>query len=363
MYALRKDTLAGIRQSSLFEPRKITVALPSMVERLNAYMNTHDANTKSEIEALRFYFANHVFSLIAQRYAPHEPLPEAVYALARGYVKIASDVAARLVYYTLMITAREARHFPGPESLLSTIIKETGVDFFKVKYSGGEEGILSKLRKHPPTVPLSEYLRANRMVFNDSAMWSGSYGGPKWGNIVEQLLRLVQGETSAETFADTAFTLAHNGGPMFNKSMLYDDVDKHTLYKILDVQRSGQIPQLVPHEVPTHLVLPGEFLDYAAAAKKVFPADLGGYVDWFKVEGLGALNSYPSEKAAQVKKYGNASASAAEKKLAAVAAKLAAEQAAKEAAEAAAAAILESKKFYVGTGENDYAVIEERLAA
>lgn len=360
MYALRKDTLAGIRQSSLFEPRKITVALPSMIERLNAYMGGHDANAKPEVEALRFYFANHVFSLIAQRYAPHEPLPEAVYPLARGYVKIASDVATRLVYYTLMIITREARHFPGPDSLLEKIIKETGVDFFKTKHSGGEEGILSKLRDHPPLVPLASYLRANTMVFNDSSMWSHSYGGPKWGNIAETLYRLVQGEISTETFADTAFTLAHNGGPMFNKGMLYDYDNAAPLYKVLDVQRSGQIPQLTPNELPESIKLPNDFKDYVAAAKKVFPADLGGYVDWYKVEGLGALKKYPKEKEAQVAKYGmSPSVSEAEKKLAAAAAAIAkteAEAAAKEAA-------LEAKKFYVGVGDKDYAVIEERLAA
>ncbi len=71
-----------------------------------------------------------------------------------------------------------------------------------------------------------------------------SYGGPKWGEVADCLRSYVTGQTSAEALLDTAFTLAHNNGPVFNKGYIYKH---HTnrLIQILDIQAKGQIPQWV----------------------------------------------------------------------------------------------------------------------
>src|SRR5208283_4005185 len=74
--------------------------------------------------------------------------------------------------------------------------------------------------------------------------WAGGYGGKKWGVVTDCLARFVTGEFSAEMMLDTVWTLAHNGGPIFNKGQFYACYG-HTLYRILDVQRSGQIPEAV----------------------------------------------------------------------------------------------------------------------
>jgi len=160
-----------------------------------------------------------------------------------------------------------------------------------------------------------------------------SYGGKPWGHIADTLKKLVLGETSPEMFTDTAWTLAHNNGPMFNKGMLYKQYTQ-SLYKILDVQRSGQIPQLVREGGVDGItsVVKNVYENCA----KVFPEEFSGHVDWFKVEALGALHHYPNEKAKQEQKYGKSD----------FVSKMQAE---------------EKKKFYVSN--NDYAFIKIRKAA
>lgn len=366
MYALRKDTLAGLKQSSLFEPRRIDVPLVMTIAKLNAYMQSPTI-VRPEAEAVKFYFANHIYSLIASKYGPHEPLPEAVYPLARGYIKMSSELIVRLVYYTLMITTREARHFPGPTTVLDNIEIECGKGvgtFFKGGDSA-EETLLKRLQEKPPHCSLERYMRALVKIFNESPNWSSSYGGPNWGNIAETLRKMVAGDLSAEMFADVAFTLAHNGGPMFNKGMLYDFDQRYPLLKILDVQRSGQIPQMVTNgELPVQAQkLDAYALSYVKNAIDVFPAEVLGYVDWYKVETLGALQSYGKEKQAQLIKHGpSLHASEKEKKIARDVAKAAAVAAEAE-AKAKEQAALEASKFYVGPGANDFAVIVERKAA
>src|SRR5687767_3521180 len=73
-YHLRKDTLAGVKLSALFDKRDLSdVPLPKAISALNAYMGKSPSMVKTCAEALKFYYANHVFSLIASRYDAHEP--------------------------------------------------------------------------------------------------------------------------------------------------------------------------------------------------------------------------------------------------------------------------------------------------
>ena len=79
--------------------------------------------------------------------------------------------------------------------------------------------------------------------------WAGGYGGKKWGVVTDCLVRFVKGEFSAEMMMDTVWTLSHNSGPIFNKGQFYG-MYGHNLYRILDVQRSGQVPEAVLFDAP-----------------------------------------------------------------------------------------------------------------
>lgn len=308
MYHVRSDTLAGMRLSALFEKRDYaSVTVPQAVKSLKKYMDSDPGRASPEGEAIKFYYANHVFSLLAAKYDPNEPLPPEALALGRGYTKLSSDLLARLIYYTLMIITREARHCGLTDSAITEKYSEFGTEFtkFVVLLTNHSEGnSVEKLQSSPPKMPLPKYCEGIAKVFIGGG-FSSSFGGKPWSNIAETLRKLCAGEITPEMFADTAFTLAHNNGPMFNKGMLYSDFNQHYIYKLLDVQRSGQIPQFHAEGAMDLSDLDDECKKYIALAKSQFPHELGGYVDWFKVEALGALHKYPNEKKIQVSKYGS----------------------------------------------------------
>ena len=140
------------------------------------------------------------------------------------------------------------------------------------------------------------------MFYNSK--WSKGYGGKAWGRVADCLVKFVAGEFTAEMMLDTNWALAHNNGPIFNKGIFYQ---YHTpmLKKILDIQRSGQIPEAIIEDNGhvSEYVTP-EIFDHASWLKTRFPASIGDYVDWYKVEHLGAVQSYTSDKIEQSKKYG-----------------------------------------------------------
>jgi hypothetical protein len=133
---------------------------------------------------------------------------------------------------------------------------------------------------------------------------------------------MVWGRISAEMFLDTGFTLCHNGGPIFNKGMLYHHANKAELERILDVQRAGQIPQLVASKGTKFVTAP--LSAYQSKMRELLGGEFDGYVDWFLVESLGSLGKYPTEKAQQAAKHGKPGSSVIAEKVAAAKAKIAA---------------------------------------
>jgi len=92
---------------------------------------------------------------------------------------------------------------------------------------------------------------------------------------------------------DTAFCLAHNTAPIFNKGKLFHHQDVSSLYTILDVQASGQIPFLF-NEEPNYPGAP-----YVEHSRKLFDGIRGVFgdekdraVDWGEVaeNGKGHMN-------------------------------------------------------------------------
>ena len=115
----------------------------------------------------------------------------------------------------------------------------------------------------------------------------------------------MDGKTSMEMMLDTAFTLAHNNGPIFNKGMMYSHYNASNLYRILDVQRSGQIPEMILYDkLGTQYNLEPVKALIKLVQEKV-PQAFGTYVDWIKVEALGALHKYPDDIKAQKAAHGH----------------------------------------------------------
>jgi hypothetical protein len=281
-------------------------------KNIQAYRGTLDGSTPAkkcqplpDSEAIQFYLFNHLASIVRSRFTAHEVLPDWARDVMRVYKDILGNQGVRLTVYMGLITTRESRHMGSKDSAWweNSIVKPYGKPCysFHSKIKGKSSGsVVESLMGSPPAVEVGKFYNAIQTMFFDGP-FSSSYGGPPWGEITKCLCQFLDGKTTQEMMIDTAYTLAHNNGPMFNKGMVYDHYGPE-LKKILDVQRSGQIPQYVIEYGDKHLTKEQDKV--FTAAVYALPGEFTKYVDWYEVEKLGALGEYPVEKAQQDKKYG-----------------------------------------------------------
>lgn len=310
---------------------------------VNTMLANKQATEYPEVDALRFYMANHAVMVMRQRYLPKEPLGMGKVVLDR-YHKVLAETAPRMFHYLLKICTREMRHTYDREELRDYIIPKYGMVFWqfykKIKGTGSTQAV-NLLKSSPPDMPIGNYVDGMFEMFNEGD-FSGGYGGKAWAQVAHCLREFVHGRYSAEMMMDTAFTLCHNNGPIFNKGMEFHGYDSHEIVKILDVQRSGQIPQLVRSG--------GKFTDNKKVNEDfcvmtgIVGSAFEGYVDWFVVEALGSMKHYPSEKKLQVQQHGESKEAVKAKKL------MEAKQAAAEAE--AAEKLLEQEKNYYKITDN-----------
>lgn len=314
------------------------------------------SGTVPEHEALRFYGMNHGMALISSSRAPYEPLPAHELSFANQYYTQSSKAAVRAFYYLVLICTRESRHNKSLTKDSKKICDKftPPVYNFFANISGGEAQISSAFLSSPPEATIGNYCKAMQWCFYNSK-WSGGFGGPAWGAVTDCLVHYVEGSYTAEMMLDTIWTLAHNNGPIFNKGMLYGHYSSDLL-RILDIQRSGQIPQAVLHDPDIQYLVPADLKPMMAWLQKYYPESIGDHVDWFTVEALGSVGKYPKEKAKQIE-LGKVSPAAGE------AAKKAAEKQKKLAAEAAEkAAAIAATQYTVQPGLTVTKIIRKKAA-
>jgi hypothetical protein len=309
--------------------------------------------------ALQFYALNHGMALLSAARHPYEKLTPAELSFVNTYHRLAGVAATRAFYYLLEICTREARHnLSLTKSHTSEPVLEKNIQFLTKTFgpaiaavhagSGpGESSIMKAFFDQTPDVPIGLYCQSLQHVYYKHK-WSSSYGGPAWGNIADCMFRFVSGENTAEMMLDTVWTLEHNTAAIFNKPTKLFGHNSEVLARILDVQRSGQTVEMALHDEAGAAQACPQTQTACFWLTQRFPGEIGGHVDWFKVEALGAINSYAKDKIAQEKaaKLSPAfKAQLAAQKKAAEATK-AAEQKAKEAADAAKKA----KEFVVMPG-------------
>jgi len=265
-----------------------------------------------ERDALMFYLLNHAVTLVRKRVHPYEPLGDYLPLVKTFHTELSVRVS-RMFYYLLMIVTRESRH-EKKGAKMGDVYANHGPAmraFHLLCLGMSESSSVDMLRTSPPEVTLGTFTGFMADQFNKGAFGSNQFGGKAWGKIAELLHDYVSGLLTAELMLDHAFALAHNNGPIFNKGMLYEHYTAD-IYKILDVQRSGQIPQLVCEET---LTSKAHIAGYHASVGSTFQAceallgeEVQGSVDWHKVEALGSVKKYPDEKKAQDAKSGKAPA-------------------------------------------------------
>ena len=257
-----------------------------------------------ETEALKFYLLQHAMAIVRQRAGMHEPL-NGMEVVPELYHRKCGLSAMRMFVYLLLICTREARHPKFTVTFCNKMENKWGVDFADfIRHLSGSHGAVQKLMHYPPDMLLGKYCEGLVWVFRNGKFGS-SFGGEKWAVIADTLRDFVNGVISAEMMLDTAFTLAHNGGPIFNKGLGFKHHDKARLMMILDVQASGQIPQLIKEGKLVGSYISSEVTMAYGEIHTALGADesVTGIVDWFKVEKMGKC-PYGMLKSQQQQQYG-----------------------------------------------------------
>lgn len=303
MYKYSPNTIAGHRQNSLFLKRDYdSVPANFFVEKIK-FVEQNVSGISPDSDALSFYFGNHVFNMIAKEFGEHRVLPYAYNWMASQYVAFANNIAERLIAYTAIVIAREARHVHHIGATLQVNLfdnygKEAS-EFAKSLNSGGEGTAKDSFYACGNNgAPIGKLVGVVEGIFSQGKFSSG-YGGKPWRVIAETLLNLCRGDITGEMFIDTAFTLAHNNGPMFNKGIIYNNYSSKFI-SILDVQRSGQIPSAVFTDPSIKEFVTPAFSVFVEETRKVFP-ELVCSVDWEAVQNLGSIGNYASKIKAKPK--------------------------------------------------------------
>lgn len=335
MLSSPRKTLAYHQSRVLCQHRDMSGVPCSSVSEAWVKFKASDTKPKTapESEALWFYGMNHAVSMISAKRAPLEMLPDNELAIVEAYHDKLNEKAVRAFYYLLIVCIREARHSHSKSkdhSKVAAKFTQPVADFF-CSGDGGEQDIHTRFVQKPPEASIGNLTGALQWQFYHSK-FSGGYGGPKWGSIADCLHRFVTGEYSAEMMLDTIWTLQHNGGVLFNKGHVYA-TETPTLKRILDIQRSGQIPTAIFHDTPVGGYVDDDLGSLMEAAEKAVPGTVGPFVDWFMVEALGSVHKYPSEITKQTKTHGISKEASAAQKAAMEKVKKKAEAAAAEKAE------------------------------
>lgn len=318
MKSLKKSCLAyqlGVRPA-IQRISMVNVKVPVIVDALNRVLSTGkvaktsegvsvDAVGCPEVDALTFYMMNHAVSVIRSNHHPLQELGDALEVL-EAYHNALIPMATRMFLYLLVICTRESRHTKddkhGP--VLGLLRQQHGdaiADFHWSLRGLSSSSAVEKLQNSPPDASLGSYTQFLYDVFKQGK-YNNSYGGKAWAAVAKVLMDYVHGILSAEMMLDTAFTLAHNNGPIFNKGVLFDHYTSE-LIKILDVQRSGQVPKMVGNG-ETSFKSNGDLKKLWTLCEVHAKNDFNGYVDWYLVESLGSIHKYHNEKSSQDQKHG-----------------------------------------------------------
>jgi len=264
---------------------------------------SNNGSVNPETDALHFYMLNHAVAEVGRRVHPDEPLRDYSWVFKK-YHDVLRTAGLRLVYYLFLICTREARHVRNSsnESFLNHLhsVFPRSVDYVRA-LPGGSSSAAQKFMTDPPNTLIGEYTACLVTIFNEG-YWSGSFGGKKWGKVVQALHDYVHGTLSMELLLDMGFALAHNGGPIFNKQVLYNHQDTNELLKILDVQRAGMIPQMICSGQSTKITT--EHQDTWKGLHAILGSCMEGEVNWDWVNECGAVSKGHTVKVKATTKYG-----------------------------------------------------------
>lgn len=305
-------TLRAYHQKPLvrmFDMRAVPVT--HVTPRTEEWYNAENLMSPDDA-AYRYYLNAHWFNHLNAERHPDEPLAEWAPVVDR-FFREGTELAERMFHYLLLICARESRHASLIASKRVTMGKKFGpeAEIYFDEYRGTSKpaavAALLDIDNFWPGVSMGQYTEWLVWVFS-KGKFGGGFGGKAWAEVAEVLRRVVHGEITYEMMIDQAFNSAHNNGPIFNKGMLFTQYSGQFI-GILDVQRSGQVPNLFAEQrnygKDWFNSLPGPLLEEYDQFVALWAPELETlYVDWYKVEALGAVKDYHQNKKYQLTTYG-----------------------------------------------------------
>lgn len=294
--------LDDLRSSPLFKVAMVSGVRCDDVRPVLSASHRFYANSglyTPEVSATRFYLLNHLVAELETQKHPYEPLTPEESDLVTAYHKEVHLTGRAIFTYLLLICTRESRHAHNNEYVKA--LKDSDERFFNfvtsIKGTGSTNAVckfMDARDSYPLPMSLETYVEALRDLFTLGS-FSSSYGGKAWAEITEVLLAYVSGGISLEMLVDQAFHLAHNNGAIFNKGMVFE-MYCEDLAMILDVQRSGQVPNLCVN--PLHEATKDYYLrasirsGLTSLISKHIPTGKYPPVDWLKVSALGGKHNY-----------------------------------------------------------------------
>jgi hypothetical protein len=257
MYANPARTLDEHRQRPLFKTRDISTAKVSDIAAQSYAFCQKSKKVSIGETAVLFYFFNHAASLASQQAARSNKLEPLQAALFDAYCQEGNAIGVRM-FHDIFFMLNAMASFTHPEpGQIDMIEHDYGADCGELlrEICGlhgnntwwtpafDKSGLALKALKETKTdVDLGRWVDTLTLLL-DWRQRELAYG-PLWADVSRMFGKFVNGGKSLEALIDTSFTFCHCNGSFFEKGHLFEPVG-NALFDVLDVQRSGQIPQMV----------------------------------------------------------------------------------------------------------------------
>ena len=259
MYASTQGTVAFYKSRPFMQERNFAES-PSAHLLLQLLMELKQTNKECiGSSAFDFYLMNHGFSLIVAANAPHAQLPHEQQEFAELYLKRGGHIGRRMfldlvgLLCTLASSATpdpfhiesvEDTYGPAAGAIIRAAVDQpSGLNSWM---PGNQSAVIKTVTGiYEAAVETGATIDQTIAALTDILDWNKrklAYG-PMWRDVGNASLAFCRGKKSLEVITDSLFSYCHCSGSFFEKGALFAPVGQ-ILFGLLDVQRSGQVPQL-----------------------------------------------------------------------------------------------------------------------
>ena len=206
-----------------------------------------------------FYLLNHAFSLIVAGNAPAAPLSAEQGQLAELYLRRAGHIGRRMFLDLVGLLCTQASISTPDAFHIDSVADAYGAGAGEIALAASQNpsglnqwmpgdkksvaktiaAIMEAAERHDATVDQAISSLTDIVDWNKRKL---AYG-PLWRDVGGAALAFSRGNKPLEVIADNLFSYCHCSGSFFEKGALFSPVGAR-LFELLDVQRSGQVPQL-----------------------------------------------------------------------------------------------------------------------